>query len=145
MTPKPNFESMSFNPFSNNNKFSDSYQDPDVNCFLDNIPSFNTEYFSPSDVNKSFSKFQTPDTFSGLHVNIRCSRKNFKNLQELYKTLNLNFSIVCFSKTWANNNKLENYSLIQLSAYNVLHQVKKNYRGVGISMFVHKLMSFKRR
>ena len=50
MAPEPNFESMRFNPFSNNNNFSDSNQDPDVNFFLDNIPLFNTEYFSPSDV-----------------------------------------------------------------------------------------------
>ena len=28
MAPEPNFESMSFNPFSNNNNFPDGKQDP---------------------------------------------------------------------------------------------------------------------
>ena len=50
MASEPIFESMSFNPFSNNNDFSDGNQDPDINFFLDNIVSLNTEYFSPSDV-----------------------------------------------------------------------------------------------
>ena len=99
MTPEPNFESMSFNPFSNNNNFSDGNQDPDVDFFLDNIPSLKTEYFSPSDAETGFSKFESSDTFSVLHLNIRSLRKNFEDFKELYKTLNLKFSIVCFSET----------------------------------------------
>ena len=42
-------------------------------------------------------------------------------------------------------NKLENDSLIQLPGYNVLHQIRKNRRGRGISIFVHESLSFKRR
>ena len=42
-------------------------------------------------------------------------------------------------------NKLENDSLIQLPGYNVLHQIRKNRRGGGISIFVHESLSFKRR
>ena len=126
MVPEPNFESMSFNPFSNNNNFSDGNQDPDVNFFLDNIPSLNTKYFSPSDVKIGFSKFESSGTFSVLHLNIRSLRKNFEYFKELYKTLNLKFSVVCFSETWADDNKLENDSLIQLPGYNVLHQIRKN-------------------
>ena len=69
MAPEQNFELMSFNPFSNNNNFSDGKQDPNVNFFLDNIPSLSREYFSPSDVNKCFSKFESSDTFPVLHFN----------------------------------------------------------------------------
>ena len=144
MALEPNFESMSFNPFSNNNNFSDGNQDPDVNFFLDNIPSLNTEYFSPSDVKIGFSKFECSDTFSALHHNIRSLRKIFEDFQELYKTLNLKSSIVCFSETWADENKLENDYLIQLPGYNVLHQIRKNDRGGGISIFVHESLTFKR-
>ena len=78
MAPEPNFESMSFNPFSNNNNFSDGNQDPDVNFFLGNIPSLNTEYFSPSDIKIGFSKFKSSDSFSVLHLNTRSLGKNFK-------------------------------------------------------------------
>ena len=63
-------------------------------------------------------------------------KKNFEDFEELYKMRNLKFSIVCFSKTWADDNKLENDSLIQLPGYNVLHQIRKNQRGGGISIFV---------
>ena len=90
---------MSFNSFSKNNNFSDSKQDPDVNFFLDNIPSIITEYFSLSDVKIGFSKFESPDTFSVLYLNVRSLRKNIEDFKELYKTLNLKFSIVCFSET----------------------------------------------
>ena len=145
MTLEPNFESMSFNPFSNNNNFSDSNQDPDVNFFLGNIPSLNTEYFLPSNVKIGFSKFESPDKFLVLHLNIRSLTKNFEDFKELYKTLNLKFSVVCFSVTWADDNKLEDYSSIQLPGYNVLHQIRKNRRYGGINIFVYKSLSFKRR
>ena len=55
MAPESNSESMRFNPFSKINNLSDNNQDPDVNFFLDNIPSLNTEYFSPSEVKIGFS------------------------------------------------------------------------------------------
>ena len=99
MASEPNFESMSFKIFSNNSNFSDGNQDPDINFFLDKIPSLNTEYFSPSDVKVGFSKFESFDTFSVLQPNIRSLRKNFdfKDFKELYKTLNVKSSIACFS------------------------------------------------
>ena len=83
MASEPNFESMSFNHFSKNN-FSDGNQDPNVNFFLDNIPSLNTEYFSPSDLKIGFLNFESLDLFSELHLNVRSLRKNFKDFKELY-------------------------------------------------------------
>ena len=62
--------------------------------------------------------------------------KNFEDFKERYKTLNLKFNIVCFSETWGDDNKLENDSLIQLPGYNVLHQIRKNSGGGGISIYV---------
>ena len=126
MAPEPNFESMIFNPFSNNNNFPDSNQDPDVNFFLDNIPSLILNIFHPLNifhVKIGFSKFESPDTFSVLHINIRSLRKNFEDFKKLYQTLNLKFNIVCFSETWADDNKRDNESLIQLPGCNVLHQI----------------------
>ena len=101
---------MSLIPFLNNKHFSDRNQDPDVNFFLDNIPSLSAEYFSPSDVKPSFSKFESPDTFSELYLNIRSLRKNFIDFRELHKMFNLKFSIFCFSETLPDDNKLENDS-----------------------------------
>ena len=145
MAPEPNFESMSFKPFSYNDNFPDSSQDPDVNFFLGNTPSLNTENFSLSDAKIAFSKFESSDTFSVLHLNIRSLRKNFEDFKELYKTLNLKFSIVCFPETWADENKLENDYLTQLPGCNVLLHIRTNRRDGGISIFVHESLSFKRR
>ena len=54
---------MRFDPFSNSGNFYDGNQDPDVNFFLNDITSLNTEYFPPSDVKIGFSKFESSDTF----------------------------------------------------------------------------------
>ena len=53
--------------------------------------------------------------------------------------------MVYLSETWADDNKLDNDSLIRLPGYNVLHQIRKNSRSGGISIFVHESLSFKRR
>ena len=126
------------------NNFSDSIQNPDVNFFLDNIASFDTEYFLPSEVKIGFVKFESPDTFSELHLNIKSFRKNFGDLKELYETLDLKFSIAYFSETWADENKFENDSLVQLPGY-VLHHIRKTRRGEGTNIFVHKSLFFKKR
>ena len=65
------------------------------------------DYFSPIAVKIGFSKFESPDTFSVLHLNIKSLSKNFEDLKELYEALDLEFSVVCFSETWKNDNKLD--------------------------------------
>ena len=77
---------MSFNPFSKNKNLSDSNQDPDVNFFLD-VPSLNNEYFAPSDIKIGFSKFESPETFSVLHLNIRSLRKTLKISRNIIRRL----------------------------------------------------------
>ena len=89
---------MSFIPFPNNKNFSDNNQDPDVNFFLDNISSLNTEYFSPYYVKTGFLKFEYPVIFLILHLNIRSLRKNLEDFKEFYKTINLKQSIIYFQK-----------------------------------------------
>ena len=106
---------------------------PHVDFFLDKITFLNAEYFSPSDV--KISKVESPETFSVLYLNTGSLRKNLEDV---------NFSIVFFSETWTDDNKLKNDSLIQLPGY-VLHQMRKNCRGGGISIFLHKSLYYKRR
>ena len=113
--------------------------------FMTIIPPSILNIVLPSDVKIGVSKFDFPDTFSVLHLNIRSLTKKFDDFKELYKTLNLKFSIVCFSETWANDNKPENDSLIQLPGYNVLHQIRKNHRSERASILVRESLSFKRR
>lgn len=87
MVYEPNLESMIFYHFSNNDCFG-SNQDPDVNFLLGNISSLNIEYFPPSDIKIVFSNFESPDTFSVPHLNIRSRSKIFKDFKGMYKALN---------------------------------------------------------
>ena len=91
---------------------------PDVDFFLNKITFLNAEYFSPSDVEIGFSKVESPETFSVLYLNIGSLRKNLEDVK--------------------------NDSLIQLPGY-ILNQIRKNCRGGGISIFLHKSLYYKRR
>ena len=64
--------------------------------FFEIILSPNTDFFSLSDGKMGISKFESLDTFSILHLNIRDLSKKLLDFKELYKTFHLNFSIVCF-------------------------------------------------
>ena len=80
MAPEPNFESMGYKPFLSNNISSDNIQDFDVNFFFYNITSptpVDTGHFSASDVKMGFSKCESSDTVSVLHLKIRSLSKNF--------------------------------------------------------------------
>ena len=74
---------------------------------------------------------------------IRSLRKSFEDSKKFYKTLNLKLSIVSFSETWADGNKLEHDSLIQLPGCNVLNQIRKNRRNGRTTIFVHESQPFK--
>ena len=90
------------------------------------------DFFSKSDQIHSFLRIWLFVLKKSLMVNfIFCA------------VLNLKFNIVCFTETWTDDKKLENESLIQLPGY-VLHRIKKNCRGEGISIFVYESLSFKK-
>ena len=71
--------------------------------FLAIFPTSILNILSPFEVRIGFPKFEYPGTFPVLHLNIRKNfedlRKNFEDFKKLYKTPNLEFSIVCFSET----------------------------------------------
>ena len=50
------------------------------------------------------------------------------------------FSGVCFSETWASEEKL-----IQLKSYNVIHQVTNSYKGGGLCIFIHESLCYRLR
>ena len=53
MAPEPSFESMCFNPLLVNNSLNDSNQNLDFN-FYNGISSLETNYLSPSKIDKNF-------------------------------------------------------------------------------------------
>ena len=53
MTPDANFESMSYNPFTVNDNFFNSENDPDINFYSDISP-LDTKYFNPNEIREGF-------------------------------------------------------------------------------------------
>ena len=115
------FKSLSFNPFFAKEYLNNSNQDPDV--YFYNISSIETSYILPSEANDKL-KYFSAKTFSILHLNIRSMTKNFETFQEYYNSLNVNFSKICLSETWTNDNNLGKNSF-QLEGYKPVHQIRK--------------------
>ena len=69
--------------------------------------------------------------------------KNFEAFREFYESLDINFSIICFSETWANDSNFDKNSLFQIEGYNPTHQIRKNRKGGGIAIFVRNSLLYK--
>ena len=132
-------ESSIFNPFVVKDNSIHNEVDPDVNVFQD-IPSFDTKYYSPPEVKQSFKNF-SDDAVSIFHVNIRSMKDNFENVKTLYYALDFRFSIICFFETLADDSFGKN-SLYQLKNYNVIHQIKNDCKGGGLYIFVHESLCY---
>ena len=102
MAAQPTIESLCFNPFLAKDYLNDSNQDPDIN-FCNDIYSIETSYLLTCEGNNKLKHFSS-ETFSILHLNIRTMTKNFETFKEFYNSLNVSFSIICLSETWANDN-----------------------------------------
>ena len=113
--------------------------DPDVNVFQD-IPSFDTKYYSPPEVKQSFKNF-SDDAVSIFHVNIRSMKNSFENFKDLYYELDFRFSTICFFKTLADDSFGKN-SLYQLKNYKLMHQISNYCKGGGLYIFVHESLCY---
>ena len=141
MITEATFESLSFNPFFAKDYLNDSNQDPDVN-FFNNISSVETGYLLPCEANNKL-KFFSSETFSILHLNIRCMTENFETFQEFYNPSTVNLTIICLSETWTNDNNVGESSLFQLEGYNPVHQIRKNRKVGGIAIFIRDSLLYK--
>ena len=135
MGPNTCFESLSFVPFSTDESFINNENDPDVN-FYNNVFTLVTQYLAPNKFQRNFQPF-LKQSLSILHLNIQSINKNFEAFKHFYLSLNFNFSIACFSKTWANDINLNKNSSFHLPNYNTEHQIKKSGKGGGVCIFIH--------
>ena len=94
MAPNANFESMSYNPFTVNDNFFNSENDPDTNFYSDISP-LGTKYFNLNEIRECFECL-CKNGFSVLHVNIRSRDKNFKTFKNFYSKLNCTSSVMFF-------------------------------------------------
>ena len=141
MAPNTSFESLSFVPFSTDESFINNENDPDVN-FYNSVFTHDTQYLAPDKFQRNFKPF-SKQSLSILHLNIRSINKNFEAFKQFYLSLNFNFSIVCFSETWANDININKNSSFQLPNYNTEHQIRKSGKGEGVCIFVHESLDCK--
>ena len=70
--------------------------------------------------------------------------KNFESFQEFYNS-KFKFSVVCFSKTWTDDDDLNKHSNFHSQGSDFVHQIKKNHEGTGTAIFVKSSLCYKQR
>ena len=137
---RPNFENLKYNLVDNSDDILlDNSCDPDVNFFSLKTQNLDTPYILPEEFQK-FVGSSSHDSFSILHLNIRSIKKNFDNFKLFFSTLAFSISVICFSETWLD--EVGNF-LNELPDYISKHQVRDDHKGGGVSIYIHKSLSFK--
>ena len=84
--------------------------------------------------------------FSIFHLNIRSIKIFFGNFKLFLSSLNFNFSVICFSETWLDEETLStSRSLYELSVYKSIHQIRNYGKGGGVPIYIDKSLNFKLR
>ena len=135
MTPKPNFEEMSFKPFTVNEHSTN---------FFESISSLDTKHFTVNET-KTFVSNIDSESFTVLHLNIRSMKKNFESFQEFFKDLKFNFSAICLSETWCESVDATKNSNYKLNGYRSFHQIRNERKGGGLCIFLLESYTYKLR
>ena len=133
-----NFESKFF---SFESILESDYNDPDINFFNDKLQEIDSPYFSVENF-KTVSDQLNGDKFSILHLNIRSLNKNIDNLRDFLASLKGKFSVIVLTESWCDETANKN-SLFDLENYNSVHKTRKNKKGGGICIYIHKSIHFK--
>ena len=80
------------------------------------------------------------ECLSFIHVNIRSIPKNLCSFLHYIDMLNLNFTVIGMSETWLYD---ANVHCFGIESYNHFFQYRKERRGGGVSLFIHKKLSAK--
>ena len=80
---------------------------------------------------------------SFLHISIKIVNKNFENFKLFLSSLGFTFSVICFSQTQFDRMTNSDKSLRDLPNYLSVHQVRKQSRGRGVSLYIHQFVKFK--
>ena len=132
--------------FMNNHNILDNDLDPDLNFYSDVVSQdIFSEYYNPDDLNDVL--IQLPANFSILHFNIRSISKNFEKVKNLLTQVRHNFSVICLTETWANdeNGCIETNSNFHLPDYTCVAQNRVNKKGGGVCAFIHNSIDYKLR
>ena len=108
--------------------------DPDVIFYQNNVSNVEANYFLMTEVKSSLASFD-PNAFSVLHLNIRSTKKNFKNFKEFLKNLSVSFSAICLLKHGVNHKMNHRTRITFYQAIIFLYQYRQYRRGGGVCLF----------
>ena len=116
--------------------------DPDINYYqsVSALMGSDCKYFLENDFNLELEKREiTDNNFSIIHINIRSLPRNLDVLRHYLSTLRVKFKIIAISESWLNANNSELYGL---EDYNLISNFRSNRRGGGVSLFIHKSITY---
>ena len=96
---------------------------------------------NPTETLSHFQNSHSP-SYIWLYESIN---KNFEAFKQFYLSLNLNFSIVCFSEIWASDININKNSSFQFPNYNTEHRIRKSGKGGVVCIFIHDSLDYKAR
>ena len=138
MSPFCDFEQISFNPFSLNNKNVLDANELDEHYFNDETSNASeTNYIFQEDIKQTLSETTQYDNLSLLHLNIRSLNTNFDDFNNLLEESNFSFNIICLSETWSTDKNFQESSNFHFPNYDAIHLERKTKKkGGGVLIYI---------
>ena len=115
--------------------------DPDDNHLnvLASQTTYKCKYYLPNELSTEIGKHKQVE-LSVIHLNIRSTKKNFRDLQIMLQNINHSFSVVALTESWL---KPHNVSLFDLEGYTHEYITREKKQGGGISMYIKDCLNYK--
>lgn len=116
----------------------DSDIDPDEN-FLNETRN-SSKYFLTTEFN-DFIKDRNINSsnFSILHINARSLNKNIENVSQLVNTINLKFTAIAITETWAHPDSVSSFNI---RGYNCISVPRAGRPGGGVALFIDESLQY---
>ena len=117
--------------------------DPDLNFYNDFICVQNVQscsYYLEDNFIKKISRDQIlQNSFSLIHFNIRSAPRNLDKAEQLFSTLEMDFTVIALSETWLH---CHNYHCHSLTGYNMESKFRKDRMGGGVSLLIKESINY---
>jgi exonuclease III len=97
-------------------------------------------YYLPEVLKEEIEKRNVPANLSIIHMNIRSTKKNFKDLQMMLSNLEHTFTCVALTETWL---KTYNAALFDIEGYTHEFITRETKLGGGISIYIRDDTNYK--
>ena len=120
--------------------------DPDTNFFKETLNKTAAKCYITleEEFNNIYNHYNLSSDrlLSLLHLNVRSIAKNLDHLRNYLKLLTHEFAIIGFTETWFNDVTVSRY---KLENYNQVSNYRRTKKGGGVTLSIHKSITFKER